>query len=99
METLVAILDNGTTIFCSIISAVVALVVCQIQAKAQNDSVVNSMKNATDMMSYKIEELSKRVEKHNNLVERMYRVEQEIELHSEKIKVANNRIGDLEKAD
>ena len=38
---------------------------------------------------YRIEQLEKKVEKHNNLVERMT-------LAEEKIKVANNRIKDLE---
>lgn len=38
---------------------------------------------------YRIEQLEKKVEKHNNLVERMT-------LAEEKIKVANHRIEDLE---
>ena len=33
---------------------------------------------------------------HNNLVERMYQVEERTELQEEKIKVANHRIDDLE---
>lgn len=47
-------------------------------------------------MSYRIEQLEKKVEKHNNLVERMYKVEERTELQEEKIKVANHRIDDLE---
>ena len=49
------------------------------------------------LMSYRIEQLEKKVEKHNNLVERMYRVEEQTSLQEEKIKVANHRIDDLEK--
>lgn len=49
------------------------------------------------LMSYRIEQLEKKVEKHNNLVERMYKVEEKAELQEEKIKVANHRIDDLEK--
>lgn len=49
------------------------------------------------LMSYRIEQLEKKVEKHNNLVERMYKVEEKTELQEEKIKVANHRINDLEK--
>ena len=49
------------------------------------------------LIAFRIEELEKRVDKHNNLVERMYAVEQRTELQEEKIKVANHRIGDLEK--
>lgn len=59
------------------------------------------------LMQYRLEQLEKKVEKHNNLVERMYGVEKkalEIEdklmthekLYEEKIKVANHRLEDLE---
>ena len=45
---------------------------------------------------YRIEQLEKKVEKHNNLVERMYKVEEKEELLEERVKVANHRIDDLE---
>lgn len=48
------------------------------------------------LTEYRIKQLEKKVEKHNNLIERMYRVEDRLELHEEKIKVANHRIEDLE---
>lgn len=35
--------------------------------------------------------------KHNNLVERTYRLEGDVEVIHEQIRVANHRIGDLEK--
>ena len=48
------------------------------------------------IMSYRIEQLEKKVEKHNNLVERMYKVEEQTTLQAEQIRVANHRIQDLE---
>ena len=48
-------------------------------------------------MEYKLEELTKRVDKHNNVVERTYALEQEFKVQEEQIKVANHRINDLEK--
>ncbi len=45
---------------------------------------------------YRIEQLEKKVEKHNNLVERTYRIEEEQEVEKEKFKVINHRIDDLE---
>jgi len=45
---------------------------------------------------YRIEQLEKKVEKHNNLVERMYKLEEKEELVEEKLRVANHRIEDLE---
>ena len=49
------------------------------------------------LTGYRIEQLEKKVEKHNNLVERVYKLEDNDVLLEEKIKVANNRIADLER--
>lgn len=49
------------------------------------------------LLAYRLERLEERVNKHNNLVERTYRIEEEQEIIKEKIKVANHRIDDLEK--
>ena len=38
------------------------------------------------LTNYKIDQLSKRVDKHNNLIERMYEVEEEISVIKERIK-------------
>ena len=46
---------------------------------------------------YRVEQLEKQVSKHNNLIERTYRLEERTELQEEKIKVANHRIDDLER--
>ena len=57
---------------------------------------------ANRLTNYRIKELEKRVEKHNSVVERMYKLENvmqaHIELSCEQIKVANHRIADLEEA-
>ena len=45
---------------------------------------------------YRIEQLEKKVEKHNSLIERTYELETHMEVIDEKIKVANHRIEDLE---
>ena len=47
-------------------------------------------------MEYKLEELTKRVDKHNNVVERTYILEKKMDIQEEQIKVANHRIKDLE---
>ena len=63
-------------------------------------SVINShyQSNTTrKLIEYKIEELTKRVEKHNNVIERTYKLEELTALQEEKIKVANHRIDDLER--
>ena len=55
-------------------------------------------RKGTALIAYRLEELEKRVQAHNNLVERMYQVEERTELQEEKIKAANHRIEALEKA-
>lgn len=50
------------------------------------------------LIDQKIDTLSNRVDKHNNLIERMYAVESKTAVQEEQIKVANHRIEDLEKA-
>ena len=47
---------------------------------------------------YRIEQLEKKQDKHNQLIERVYECESNIELQEERIKVANHRIDDLEHA-
>ena len=48
------------------------------------------------LTTYRIEQLEKKVEKHNNLITRTYKLEQEFAVMDEKVKVANHRIDDLE---
>ena len=52
---------------------------------------------SSKLTGYRIEQLEKKVEKHNNVVERVYRLEDNDRLLDEKISVANHRIADLEK--
>lgn len=49
------------------------------------------------LIEYKLNELTKRVEKHNNVIERTYQLEKAVQLDEEKIRVANHRIEDLER--
>ena len=48
------------------------------------------------LTGYRIEQLELKVEKHNNLIERVYRLEDNDKLIDEKISVINHRIEDLE---
>lgn len=50
------------------------------------------------MTNYRLQELEKKVDKHNGLIERMYKTETDIEVLEEQMKVANHRIKDLEGA-
>ena len=52
---------------------------------------------STKLTNYRLEQLEKKVEAHNKVVERTYRLEEEQKVEEEKIKVINPRIEDLEK--
>ena len=49
------------------------------------------------LTTYRLEQLEKKVQAHNNLVERTYKLEGDLDVVHEQIKVANHRIEDLEK--
>lgn len=51
------------------------------------------------LTSYRLEQLEKKVDKHNTVIERTFRLEQDQAVMQEQIKVANHRIEDLEKED
>ena len=74
------------TIAAALISAAAAILVSVIQHR-----------KSTALIEYKVDELKKEVEKHNNLVERTFELEKDVEVIRNDIKVANHRIDDLER--
>lgn len=67
-----------------------AIIVCIINNRFQNAKTVA-------LLDLRLKTLEEKVDKHNNLVERMYKVEETTSLQEEKIKVANHRLDDLER--
>ena len=51
------------------------------------------------IMEYRLQQLEKKVDKHNTVIERTYALEKRADVMDEKIKVANNRIADLEQSE
>ena len=75
-----------------------ASVICQIIISTSNrKSTQQTQYDSQKLLEYKIDKLSERVDKHNNLIERTYKLEEDSRLLDEKIKVANHRIDDLER--
>lgn len=48
------------------------------------------------LTGYRIDRLEEQVKKHNNVIERMYKLEERTAVVEEQVKVANHRIDDLE---
>lgn len=86
-----------TAIIPSILSAAVTLLVCLINNHYQRIETEEKHSETIALITYRLDELSDRVNKHNQLIERTYELEKKAELTEEKIKVANHRIDDLEK--
>ena len=55
-------------------------------------------RRSTALIAYRLEQLEKKVELHNHIMERTYRLEEQEAVLEERMKVANHRIDDLEKA-
>lgn len=84
------------TIIAAVISAAAAIAVCAINSNSQNKKMLAEMDKHNDLQAYQIQELTKQVEKHNKVIERVYMLEQKDAVEEEEIKVINHRISDLE---
>ena len=79
------------TIIAASITCFITLAVCMVNNHYQNNSTRN-------LIEYRLRKLEEKVDKHNNVIDRTYKLEELTALQEEKIKVANHRIDDLEKA-
>ena len=52
--------------------------------------------SGSKLTAYRIQKLEEKVQAHNNLIDRMYKVEQKIEVDENRIKVTEHRLEDLE---
>lgn len=52
---------------------------------------------SSKLTAYRLEQLEKKVDKHNTVIERTFKLEEKCALYEEKFKVANHRLDDLER--
>lgn len=83
-------------IIIAIISSVFTFAGVVITVLYGNKKTRDNVKEQTDLTIYRIEQLEKKQDKHNTLIERMYKVEDRLNIVEERIKVENHRIEDLE---
>ena len=84
------------TVIAAFISAGAAILVCVLNGNSQNKKIIAEMEKHNAIQSCQIQELTKTVDKHNKVIERVYKLEKEDEVEKEQIKVINHRIKDLE---
>lgn len=80
----------------ALISAASMLIVCLINNIFQSRKVIAEISKGNELQAYRINELDKKVEKHNQVIERVFQLEKQDEVEREQIKVINHRIDDLE---
>lgn len=80
----------------ALITGGVAILVCMINNFYQQKAVEKKHNETISLIEYKLEQLEKKQDLHNNAVTRLYEVEKRLGIDEEKIKVANHRIEDLE---
>ena len=56
-----------------------------------------SNQKTTALVVYRLEQLENKVNKHNSIIERTYRLEESEKVMEEKVKVINHRIEDIER--
>ena len=81
----------------SLIAAGAAILVCLLNNWYMDKRHSEKEAATIAVISTKLEDLTRQVEKHNGVLERVYQLEADADLLDERIKVANHRIDDLEK--
>ena len=73
------------TIISAIISAFAAIIVCVINSNKQTLKIEAQLDKWHSLTDQKIETLSERVDKHNNLIERTYELEKSVAVIKERL--------------
>lgn len=78
------------TLIAGLVSSGVTLFVCIINNRYQQQK-------SSALLEYKFTELEKKVDKHNDLIDRMYALEKRMSVTEEKYKVINYKMDGIEK--
>ena len=84
------------TIAAALITGAVTILAFVITNNYQNRRIVQLMEIKLALINQTIQTLSDRVDKHNSVVDRTYKLEEQTALLEKDINVANHRIKDLE---
>ena len=79
----------------ALITGGVAILVCMINNFYQQKAVEKKHNETISLIEYKLGQLEKKQDLHNNAVTRLYEVEKRLGIDEEKIKAANHKIEDL----
>ncbi len=85
------------TIIAALIAAGASISVCLISNHFQHKRTMAKIQETMNLFVYRVEQLEKKQDKHNNVMDRLYELERKVGIDEEKISSANHRIDDLEK--
>lgn len=80
-----------------IAAAAAAIIVAVIQSRAQHNAVIAEIKKNDALQAQRMEQLEKKINEHNQLIERTYQLEKKAAVFENDLKVANHRLDDLER--
>lgn len=84
------------TIIGAIISAAAAITVCIINANSQNKKILSKLDKHNAVQTEQITQLKEQVHKHNNIIERTYKLEKDVAVLNNRESVSEHRLEDLE---
>lgn len=84
------------TIIGAIISAAAAITVCIINANSQNKKILSELDKHNAVQTEQITQLKEQVHKHNNIIERTYKLEKDVAVLNNRESVSEHRLEDLE---
>ena len=84
------------TIIGAIISAVAAIAVCIINTNSQNKKILSELDKHNAVQTEQITQLKEQVHKHNNIIERTYKLERDVAVLNNRESVSEHRLEDLE---
>ena len=96
VESGAAFIPIVTALISGVSAAAAAIIVAVVQSRAQHNAVLAEMSKRDALQAQRIEQLEKKMDKHNQLIERTYKVEEAVKLLEKDIKVAGHRLKDLE---
>ncbi len=76
----------NTTVLTGLISAAASLIICLVNNHYQRIESEKKHEANLALISYRLEQLEHKVDLHNNLVERMYKTEENVSVLDEKVK-------------
>ena len=85
-------MENIIGIIVAVLSLVLSLVINLVAIGV----FIGKLEGFKVLVDFRFNEQDKKLEKHNNFINRLYEVEKQIGIEDEKIDVANNRIKNLE---